>query len=439
MEIVLQGVSAESLTDTDASHPNFVLSNGSPAITVPGPQTIAVNTATTISGISLSESGNTSGETFTVTLADAYGVLSATGGTWDSFEHTLTISGTLSQVNSDLVSLTDKDSTTRSDTIYVNACDSFGDGAAQESIAVTVSSTADDWSNASGGIWNTSGNWTNGTPGGTTDAYVQLEDTYTVTINDNPSIHSLTISDPNATVTDDGNTVTLTSGLTIDAGATFDGSGTISGAVDNNGTIDASVSGSTLQITGNISGSGSLDIENGAKLELGGTSTNTVTFEGTSGTWQIDSSGTSTPFSVEGTGDGGNLGDNDVIDLRNISFDSAADRYNSTTDAITVGDGHGHTVTIDVAGGIGDGQFTFESDGHGGTEVFDPPATGSSGASVSIGGPGNDNFVFHPGVGADTIANFNAKADTIELDHFANIQNMQQLAALITTDAHGAR
>ena len=247
----------------------------------------------------------------------------------------------------------------------------------------------------------------------------------------------MTISDPNATVTDDGNTVTLTSGLTIDAGATFDGSGTISGVVDNNGTIDASVSGSTLHITGNISGSGSLDIENGAKLELGGTSTNTVTFEGTSGTWQIDSSGTSTPFSVEGTGDGGNLGNNDVIDLRNISFDSAADRYNSTTDAITVGDGHGHTVTIDVAGGIGDGQFTFESDGHGGTEVFDPPATGSSGASVSIGGPGNDNFVFHPGVGADTIANFNAKADTIELDHFANIQNMQQLAALITTDAHG--
>ena len=48
----------------------------------------------------------------------------------------------------------------------------------------------------------------------------------------------------------------------------FDGSGTISGAVDNNGTIDASVSGSTLHITGNISGSGKIDIENAAKLSL---------------------------------------------------------------------------------------------------------------------------------------------------------------------------
>jgi hypothetical protein len=57
--------------------------------------------------------------------------------------------------------------------------------------------------------------------------------------------------------------------------------------------------------------------------------------------------------------------------------------------------------------------------------------------SVSIGGPGNDNFVFQPGIGADTIVNFNPQADTIELDHFANVQTIQELASLITTDAHG--
>jgi hypothetical protein len=57
--------------------------------------------------------------------------------------------------------------------------------------------------------------------------------------------------------------------------------------------------------------------------------------------------------------------------------------------------------------------------------------------SISIGGPGNDNFVFAPGVGADTIVNFNPQADTIQLNNFANIQNVQQLASLITTDIHG--
>ena len=57
--------------------------------------------------------------------------------------------------------------------------------------------------------------------------------------------------------------------------------------------------------------------------------------------------------------------------------------------------------------------------------------------SVSLGGPGNDNFVFHPGIGADTIVNFDPQKDTIELDQFANVQSVQQLASMIATDAHG--
>jgi hypothetical protein len=84
-----------------------------------------------------------------------------------------------------------------------------------------------------------------------------------------------------------------------------------------------------------------------------------------------------------------------------------------------------------------DGTFSFASDGNVGTLITDPPATSSCNRSVSVGGPGNDSFVFHPGIGADTIFNFNPQADTFELDHFANVQNIQQLAALITTDVHG--
>ena len=56
--------------------------------------------------------------------------------------------------------------------------------------------------------------------------------------------------------------------------------------------------------------------------------------------------------------------------------------------------------------------------------------------SASIGA-GNETFVFNPGIGADTINNFNPQADMIELDHFADVENLQQLAAAITTDAHG--
>jgi hypothetical protein len=56
---------------------------------------------------------------------------------------------------------------------------------------------------------------------------------------------------------------------------------------------------------------------------------------------------------------------------------------------------------------------------------------------VTVGGPGGDNFVFKPGIGLDTIVNFDPTHDTIELDHFANIQSVQQLESLITSDAHG--
>ena len=66
----------------------------------------------------------------------------------------------------------------------------------------------------------------------------------------------------------------------------------------------------------------------------------------------------------------------------------------------------------------------------------DPAIDMNQTVSISIGGPGNDHFVFQPGIGRDTIVNFNPQADTIEINHFANIQNVQQLASLIT-DTHG--
>jgi hypothetical protein len=70
-------------------------------------------------------------------------------------------------------------------------------------------------------------------------------------------------------------------------------------------------------------------------------------------------------------------------------------------------------------------------------DAQNPAATQSQTVSVTIGGAGNDNFVFTPGVGADTVVNFNPQQDTIELDHFAKVQTIQELQSLITTDAHG--
>ena len=105
-----------------------------------------------------------------------------------------------------------------------------------------------------------------------------------------------------------------------------------------------------------------------------------------------------------------------------------------STGVLTVTDGsHSAGLTFDNF----NGTFTFASDRQGGTLITDPPATSSSNMSPSIGGASNDTFVFKPGIGADTVNNFNPQADTIELDHFVDVHNLQQLAAAITTDAHG--
>jgi hypothetical protein len=84
---------------------------------------------------------------------------------------------------------------------------------------------------------------------------------------------------------------------------------------------------------------------------------------------------------------------------------------------------HGETLTQSYNVSVADAQ--------------NPALSESQTVSVSIGGPGGDNFVFTPGIGADTIVNFNPQQDSIELDHFTNAQTIQELQSLVTTDAHG--
>ena len=82
------------------------------------------------------------------------------------------------------------------------------------------------------------------------------------------------------------------------------------------------------------------------------------------------------------------------------------------------------------------GQTLTQSYNVGVADPQNPAGTMNQTVSVSIGGTGNDNFVFKLGIGADTIVNFNTQHDTVELDNFSSAQTMQQLQALITTDIH---
>ena len=343
---------------------------------------------------------------------------------------------------------------------------------------------------------------------GTGDGNLTLVNKTAGTIDANYSDGTLTL--------DTGNTV-VNSGLME---ATNGGTLQITDNVSNSGTLAAE--GGTLMAAGNVSGSGDVIIGGRGHADFAGAVDQNVAFTGP-GTLELDHS-----QSFSGTVSG--FGAGDAIDLNDLAY-SANETVTWTqgggSGTLTVND-NGTTETITLNGNYTQGEFALTNDGTaaGGTEVISvpvvdatavpstsgvagdisfadanasdtfsasitpdgagyvgafslDPVTESNGSesvrfefslggdqinlapgqtltqsygvtvadaqgtavnqtiSVSIGGPGNDNFAFAPGVGADTIANFNAKADTIELDHFANIQNMQQLAALITTDAHG--
>jgi hypothetical protein len=119
-----------------------------PQVVAPPLATVQQGQPTTISGVNLAGFPIVSDlDIFTVTVADTYGALTATGsGVSGSGTTTLTIASTLDQVNSDLATLTDTDSTTPSDTITLNAIASLlgflPSSANQQTIAVAVNPPA---------------------------------------------------------------------------------------------------------------------------------------------------------------------------------------------------------------------------------------------------------------------------------------------------------
>lgn len=116
--------------------------NDAPVTTVPGAQVVRINTPTALTGISVTDPDESTTET--VSLHATAGTLSATaangGSVSGSGTGTLTVSGSLSQVNATLGSLVFK--ATANGTLTINAVTSDGMASNSQSIAVTVNSTA---------------------------------------------------------------------------------------------------------------------------------------------------------------------------------------------------------------------------------------------------------------------------------------------------------
>jgi hypothetical protein len=116
-----------------------------------------------------------------------------------------------------------------------------------------------------------------------------------------------------------------------------------------------------------------LTVAQGATLELAAAYAGAVTFAGTEGTLQLDSS---TAFSGTVAGMTGQ----DTLDLRDVNFANIQQPVLSGTSAsgtLTVADGT-HTANVVLLGNYLASTFVASSDGHGGTSVIDPPTANNN-------------------------------------------------------------
>jgi hypothetical protein len=164
-------------------------------------------------------------------------------------------------------------------------------------------------------------------------------------------------------------------------------------SISNAGTIN--VQSGALDIIAAVAGTGTFTIADGATLEFGGSvaAGEVVSFQGSHGTLILDHS-LSSPFVGQIANLTGTASVHDNIDLLDLTWDGTESAHylatTATSGVLTVEDGHGHSISFNLANYTGAGIFTTQDDGHGGTLVFDPPAPTVPSAFATLSVAAND-------------------------------------------------
>jgi hypothetical protein len=408
--------------------------NGVPVFTVPGLQTLGFDDTTLISGVSLKESGNTTGETFSVTLTDSTGVLAASGGTWDSADHTLTISDvSLTQVNLDLATLTDTNGTAGTNNITLTAHDSFGNsGTAAIDVTVNPASWAGDtlvetyYFPSYGTVYYTSPTFTvpaSGIDGldqpGTNNVFQLSVNSTSITVSHFAFDDSFTSASFNGfEIVDESHSII--SGVTIDSSTNMVGltaadisfgsdyvevnweglSFTTSTIVTLDLTFDPPLQQSQVNLTQTLDGSaspasnaGTLTVADGTELALAGTIDN-------SGVIAVDGASDATAIGIEGSvtlQGGGHIQLSDSNENYIFGDGTLTNVDNTISGSGDIGNGSlifNNAGVIETSGGpyaliidTGTNPFvntgTLETDG--GTLIIDSPVTGGGNAIIAGG------------------------------------------------------
>lgn len=128
--IALAGGAGGLMLTGDASTGTEVIAVGQSPITIAAPAVLAIfnGPVQPVIPVRIVDTGAAAGVTFTVTVSDTAGLLTATGAT-GSGTTTLTLTGSLDQVNAALATLTVSEATAATDSISLTVADSLGNQA----------------------------------------------------------------------------------------------------------------------------------------------------------------------------------------------------------------------------------------------------------------------------------------------------------------------
>jgi hypothetical protein len=250
-----------------------------------------------------------------------------------------------------------------------------------------------------------------------------------------------------------GDTLTITYMAEINDGSGSVGSQPLTITIVGESTADSA---SAPQTSSTIAGGAMLE------LDASGSPHQNVVFAGSTGLLILDNpasfAGLISGFSGDGT-----LAGSDQVDLKHLNFnsDSFSESFNPATDTLSVNDGT-NSATLHLVGSYSSANFSFVSDGNGGTIVYDPPVSSGPSPNANVaatsvpptaaplavnvpnetlaGSGRSDVFLFKfPAVGHTAITGSDAAADALHLGS-SPVATVQALLAAMqeheNLDAH---
>ncbi|WP_245474523.1 N,N-dimethylformamidase beta subunit family domain-containing protein, partial [Bradyrhizobium sp. Leo121] len=313
-----------------------------------------------------------------------------------------------------------------------------------DNLANFAPSTIAHWSNPGGGSWNVATNWTTGVPGVANNVVMDATRAYTVTSTSSVDINNLVVH-AGVNLSSNPGTLFTVEGSVVDAGIIR------AGPSDGNQI-------STVDIKGNVNGTGSLHISDQAVLEIGGAVSGrltkrsfsgiTVSFDAANGELVLDHSAQFQGL-IASSSPGAALAAGQLIDLKDLAFTSSMStsvQYDVTSNTSKVNFSNGSsTVSLLFSGK--DSTWTLNTDGHGGTVVADPSGTNPIVQENQLPGTPRSTWWVNPGADSTNLEGFTTAistniGDTVQfkIDDLTGSSNYQiQIYRLGYYGGNGAR